>query len=374
MNISHPRNAARPQRSPSSAPPGSFDWWLVAAVGLLLCLGLVMVFSASFDKYYFFKRQCLFTVLGCPLLVVCANLPRKIIYKLQYPFLFFVIIMLLLTLTPLGVNVKGASRWISLGAFRIQPLEFAKIALALYLAYFMSSKREILKTFSHGMLPPFLVTIGMAWLLLLQPDFGGMVLLVTILFMMCWIGGTRLTYLFIALVMVLFSLVSLAIYSPYRVRRLLAFLDPFDDPQNTGYQLVQSLYALGSGGFFGVGLGESAQKVRYLPEAHNDFIMSVLGEELGFVGISLVMTLFSVVFVRCARIVMGQNDLQDRYSAFGLTMVIALSALFNIAVVVGMAPPKGVAMPFLSYGGSNLIASLICVGLLLNFSRTTRNV
>ena len=158
----------------------------------------------------------------------------------------------------------------------------------------------------------------------------------------------------------------------YRARRLVAFLDPFADAQNAGYQLVQSLYALGSGGFFGVGMGGSSQKMFYLPEAHNDFIMAVVGEELGFFGMTLIMVLFAMLFMRCYKIIMGQSDLRDRFSAFGVTLVLAIGATLNLAVVMGMAPPKGVAMPFLSYGGSSLLASMMCIGLLLNFSRTAR--
>ncbi len=164
----------------------------------------------------------------------------------------------------------------------------------------------------------------------------------------------------------------LVMIEPYRMRRLLAFIDPFKDALDTGYQLVQSLYALGSGGLFGMGMGNSMQKMLYLPEAHNDFIMAVVGEELGFIGVTLIMLLFAMFFTRCYRIIMGQSVLRDRLTAFGITLVIALGAVLNLAVVLGMAPPKGVAMPFLSYGGSSLIASMICVGLLLNYSRTSR--
>ena len=361
---------------------GSFDWWLAIIVLLLLCLGLLMVFSASgavaermySDKYHFFKRQCLFVFMGCVSAFIVAFLPRNFLYKLQYPILFAVFILLVLAISPLGLKIKGASRWISLGVFSLQPLEFAKIALALYLAYFMSSKQELVKTFSKGVLPPFLVTITLCALLLLQPDFGGAVLLAAILLLMCWVGGTRFVYLFIAIGLGLASVVALILHSPYRLRRLTAFLDPFKDAQDTGYQLVQSLYALGSGGLFGSGLGGGVQKMLYLPEAHTDFIMSVIGEELGFLGISVTLMLFSLLFVRCAKIIMSQTDLRDKLSAFGITAVLALGALFNLAVVLGMAPPKGVAMPFLSYGGSSMLASMICVGLLLNFSRTARDL
>jgi len=210
-------------------------------------------------------------------------------------------------------------------------------------------------------------------MLLLQPDFGGAVILGMILFFMCLAGGTRFIYLFLSVAMGLMITVGLIMHAPYRMRRLIAFLDPFKDAQDAGYQLVQSLLAFGSGGMFGVGMGGSSQKMLYLPEAHNDFIMAVLGEELGFLGVSVVMLLFLLIFIRCYRIIAGQENIRDRLSAFGITLVLALGAVFNLAVVLGMAPPKGVAMPFLSYGGSSLVCSMICVGLLLNYSRSAHN-
>lgn len=249
-------------------------------------------------------------------------------------------------------------------------MEFVKISLALYLAYFMSSKQALVKTFSRGVIPPFAVTGLFCGLLLLQPDFGSAVVVASILFFMCLAGGTRFIYLFFAMILSCAGAMALAILEPYRLRRLLAFLDPFADPTNTGYHLVQSLLAIGSGGFFGVGVGASRQKMFYLPEAHNDFIMAVLAEELGFVGVTVVMLLFGLLFWRCYRIIMRQTELRDRLTAFGLTVILAMGAVMNLAVVMGVAPPKGVPMPLMSYGGSNLMATMLCVGLLMNFSRT----
>ena len=353
------------------APTGHYDWGLIALFLMLLCIGLLMVLSASGvvaermngDKYFFFKRQLIYAAIGGVVMWVLAAMPRQLLYKLQYPFLLAVLMLLFATLSPLGSRINGAQRWISVKFFSIQPLEFAKIALALYLAYFMSTKQELVKTFSKGIIPPFAMTGLFCFLLLAQPDFGGAVVLAMILFFMCLVGGTRFIYLFMAIGVALAGALALIIFEPYRARRLVAFLDPFADAQNAGYQLVQSLYALGSGGFFGVGMGGSTQKMFYLPEAHNDFIMAVVGEELGFFGITLIMVLFAMLFTRCYKIIMGQSELRDRFSAFGVTLVLAIGATLNLAVVMGMAPPKGVAMPFLS---------MMCVGLLLNFSRTAR--
>lgn len=367
-------------RTGTAEASGVYDWWLMAVVLTLLCIGLLMVLSASGvvaerlygDKYFFFKRQLLYAGIGGVAMWIAASMPRQTLYRLQYPILLFVALLLFVTLTPLGSRINGAQRWISLKIFSVQPMEFAKIALALYLAYFMSTKQELVKTFSKGVIPPFAMTALFCCLLLAQPDFGGAAVLAMILFFMCLVGGTRFVYLFLAIGMAIAGALALIIHSPYRARRLVAFLDPFQDAQNAGYQLVQSLYALGSGGLFGVGMGGSAQKMFYLPEAHNDFIMAVAGEEMGFFGITLIMALFTMLFVRCYRIILGQADLRDKFSAFGITLVIALGAVLNLAVVMGMAPPKGVAMPFMSYGGSSLLASMICIGLLLNFSRTAR--
>lgn len=367
-------------RGHAVVPAGPVDWWMVAIVLTLLCLGLLMVLSAggvvgdrlAGDKYLFFKRQLLFAGAGGVALVTAIWLPRDFLNRLAYPALFAAFILLLLCLSPLGSRVNGAQRWIPVAGFSLQPMEFARIALVLYLAYFMSTKQELVPTFCKGVIPPFAVTAVLCCLLLLQPDFGGAVVMVTLLFFMCLVGGTRFIYLFLAIALGLAAAAALVVYSPYRVRRLLAFLDPFKDALDTGYQLVQSLYALGSGGFFGVGMGNSRQKMLYLPEAHNDFIMAVVGEELGFIGVTLIMLLFAMLFARCYRVIMGQENLRDRLTAFGLTLVIALGAVLNLAVVLGVAPPKGVAMPFLSYGGSSLLASMICVGLLLNYSRTVR--
>ena len=372
--------AQGPSVTAAVRPNAPFDWWMFTIMVCLLAIGLVMVLSASGivaekvngDKYYFFKRQLIFAAAGGLGLWIAAMLPREWLYKLQYPALILALVMLLITLSPLAPKINGAKRWIPLGPISIQPMEFVKIALALYLAYFMSSKQALIKTFSRGVIPPFAVTALFCFLLLLQPDFGSAVVLCGILFFMCVAGGTRFVYLFVAVGMAVGGAMALAIASPYRLRRLTAFLDPFQDAQNTGYQLVQSLYALGSGGFFGMGVGASKQKMFYLPEAHNDFIMAVLGEEMGFMGVTLVMLLFALFFWRCYRVIMGQRNLRDRFTAFGLTLILGMGAVMNLAVVMGVAPPKGVPMPLLSYGGSNLLATMLCVGLLMNFSRTAK--
>lgn len=366
--------------TPTHTEKASFDWWLVAIIFLLVSIGLLMVLSTSSivserfydDKYVLFKRQLFFAFIGIGVMLIVANMPRSLLNQLTYLALIGSVGLVALTLSPFGVEVNGAQRWLSLGFIAIQPLEFAKIGLALYLAYFMSTKQELIKTFSKGVIPPFLVTGIIASLLLLQPDFGGAMIMIFLLFIMCLIGGTRFSYLALSFSGVIFSGLMLILNSPYRAKRLGAFLNPLDDPTDAGYQLLQSLYAIGSGGFFGVGIGASAQKMFYLPEAHNDFIIAVLAEETGFLGMTLLLGLFLMLFVRCHRIIMGQENLRDRYTAFAITTVIGIGVILNYAVVMGLVPTKGIAMPFLSYGGSNLLANMICMGLILNYSRTAR--
>ncbi|MBI9087547.1 MAG: putative lipid II flippase FtsW [Desulfobacterales bacterium] len=361
----------------SSSALGSIDPWLLTATLFLGGFGLLMVLSSSgimaermyADKYFFFKRQLIFTGVGLACMLTCMQTPKRLLYGLTYVWVAAAIILLILCLTPMGISVNGASRWIKLGPISLQPLEFAKIALVFYLAYFFARKQDLVKTFSVGFLPPFIVTGFLCGLLLLQPDFGGAVVLAGLLFFMCLVGGTRFSYLFISLIFATGAGWLLITSSPYRLKRWTAFLDPFASAQNEGYQLVQSLYAFGSGQVFGTGIGAGTRKLFFLPEAHNDFIMAVVGEELGFVGMSLFFFAIGFFLWRAFRIAMKQEDLQDKFTAFGVTCIVALGMVLNLAVVLGTVPPKGVAMPFISYGGSSLTASFVCAGILLNLSR-----
>jgi cell division protein FtsW len=358
---------------------GSVDWWLLALLLLLLCIGILAVLSASGpislrtygESYHFFKRQLQTMLIGGILIAIICWLPRSFINKLHYWGIAIVFVMLVLCLL-IGPKINGSQRWINLHFMMVQPMEFARVALVLYLAYFMSAKQGMIQEFSRGVLPPAIITASLCLLLLLQPDLGGTIILMGLLFLMCLGGGTRLSYLIIVACAAGLLVVGLIIIEPYRWARWTAYLEPFANAKGSGYQIVQSLLALGSGGIFGVGLGGSIQKTVYLPEAHNDFIMAVIGEETGFIGITIIMVIFALFFYRCYRVALGQKNLRDKLSAYGLTMTIALSFLLNMAVILGKVPPKGIAMPFISYGGSSLLANMICAGLLLNYSRTAR--
>jgi cell division protein FtsW len=355
-----------------------FDWWLAAVAVLLAGLGVVMVLSASgvmaermvHNKYFFFKKQAIFFLAGIVIMFVVAWTPRKILYGPVYLWLVIVLGLLALTLIPpFSVKAGGARRWINLGPMVLQPLELAKVALVFYLAYFYSSKQALVKSFSVGFIPPVIVTALLGLIMLAQPDFGGAVFMGMLFFMMSLVGGTRIIYLAVSGLFGAAAAALLVINSPYRFKRWFAFLDPFQDPQGVGYQLVQSFYAFGSGQITGVGFGSGKQKLFYLPEAHTDFIMAVAGEELGFIGISVILALIGVLMWRSFRVALAQDDLRDRFTAYGMALVLGIGFLLNLAVVMGCVPPKGVAMPFISYGGSNLVSGFLCVGILLNLSR-----
>lgn len=372
-----------PVSTRAAEPPrqGGIDLWLLGSAMLLAGLGLVMVFSASgvmaerlvSNRYYFFQRQAMFALVSVTMMAVVAWMPRRLLQCQVYLWLFGIIALLVLTLVPpFSVKAGGARRWMHFGPVTLQPMELAKVVLVFYLAYFFSQKQKLIRSFSVGFIPPVMVTGFLGLILLLQPDFGGAVFLGMLFFFMSLVGGTRLTYLAVSLFFGLGAMGLLIASSPYRFKRWFAFLDPFKDPQNVGYQLVQSFYAFGSGGIPGVGFGAGKQKLFYLPEAHNDFIMAVIGEELGFIGVSLVFICIGILLWRAFKVAMAQDDLRDRFTAYGMALVLGLGFLLNLAVVLGCVPPKGVAMPFLSYGGSNLLSCFLCVGVLLNLSRSVR--
>ena len=359
----------------------NYDVILLGAVISLASLGLIMVLSASGimaekvygDKYALFWKQVLFMVAGFTVLIFAARANMGFFYRNTYIWLLMAAGLLILTIfSPFSTTAGGASRWLRLGPFSVQPLEAAKIALVFYLSYFFANKQELVRTFSVGFLPPILMTGALCFLLLLQPDFGGAVFLGMLFFLMSLVGGTRITYLAVSMFFGVGAMGLLIASSPYRFKRWFAFLDPFKDPQNVGYQLVQSFYAFGSGGVAGAGFGAGKQKLFYLPEAHNDFIMAVVGEELGFIGVSIVFVCIGILLYRAFKVALAQDDLRDRFTAYGMALVLGLGFVLNLAVVLGCVPPKGVAMPFLSYGGSNLLACFLCVGILLNLSRSAR--
>ncbi len=356
------------------------DLWLLMAAAGLAGIGIVMVFNASYffaqdrygDAFLFFRKHLLALACGTAFMLAVSHVRVQWFERLAYPLLICSIVALVLVLIPgLGVTRGGARRWIGIGQLRFQPTEFAKIAIVLYLAHSISGKRERMAQFTAGILPH-LVSVGLCVLLIAaQPDFGTAAILVLVLGLMLYGGGARPAHL-AALVLAALPVVTFAlVHWPYRWNRILAFLDPWRYSRDIAFQLVQSLIAFGSGGLAGFGLGESKQKMFFLPEAHTDFIFALIGEELGVCGALLVLALFAVVGMRGFRIAMRHPDSFASLLAFGLTLVILLEAVVNIGVVMGLLPTKGLALPFLSYGGSALIGTMLQIGILAGLSRMT---
>jgi cell division protein FtsW len=354
-----------------------FDTTILLLAVVLTCFGMVMVYSASSimaarrfnDGLYFLKRQGIFALAGFVVLAVVMHIDYHRLRRLAVPFLFFCIALLVVVLIPgVGSHAGGASRWLRLPGFSVQPSELAKLGLVLYMAHSLAKKREKIKSFKFGFIPYMVVLALLLLLLLLQPDLGSALTLGGVAMVMLLVAGTRLSYLFSVVILAIPFLYFAVMNVDYRRRRILAFLNPWEDPTNTGFQIIQSWIAFGTGGLFGNGLGEGIQKLFYLPEAHTDFIFSVVGEELGFLGVLVVTAIFLVLVMRGIRTAVGAPDDFGRYLAFGVTLLLGLEAFVNIAVVMGMLPTKGLALPFLSYGGTSLLTTLASVGILLNIS------
>jgi len=267
-----------------------------------------------------------------------------------------------------GGKVKGATRWIRLPGFNLQPSEFAKIALIMYMAYSLEKKSDKIRSLSYGFLPYMVVLAAMLLLILKQPDLGAALTLAGVAILMLFAAGTRLVFILGTLLMAAPIVAYLVFHSAYRLRRIKAFMNPEQDPTGIGWQIIQSKYAFGAGGLFGQGLGEGKQKLFYLPEAHTDFILSVVGEELGFLGVLVIIGMFFILVQRAMRIAMAARDPFGRFLALGIAVLFAIEASVNMGVVTGLLPTKGLALPFLSYGGSSLLISLLAAGILLNIS------
>ncbi|MBO8136624.1 MAG: stage V sporulation protein E [Desulfotomaculum sp.] len=356
------------------------DFILFLTVLMLLSIGIVMVFSASQyvtivryqNAFYFFERQMLWALIGVTAMIFTMNFDY---YKLKPwigPILIVGFLLLVLVLIPgIGKEVNGSRRWIDLGIISFAPAELVKFCLITFVAFALSKRPGQVREFKTGLLP-YLILMGIAaGLILMQPDLGTAVTLCGTLMLMFLAAGARMSHLF-ALGGLGIAAVALAIYfEPYRIKRFLSFLDPAADPLGSGYQIIQSLYALGSGGLFGMGLGQSKQKFLWLPENHTDFIFAIIGEELGFIGASLVILLFILLAWRGFKIAITSPDSFASLLATGITSGIVLQAIINIAVVTGSMPVTGMPLPFISFGGTSLLFTLMGVGILLNISKYT---
>jgi cell division protein FtsW len=354
------------------------DRWLLFAVAALVAIGITMVLSTSYlyaqerfsDGTYFFRKQLIAIGVGTTALVICSLIPPATYRHFVYPMLGLTLIVLVLVLVPaIGVVRGGARRWLGLPGFAFQPAEAAKLTMVFYLAHSMARKEGSIKTFSIGVLPHLLVGGVLIGVLLLEPDFGTALILALLLYLMLFIGGTRVSHLLATGMMALPVLAYVMLNAEYRLRRLVAFLDPWREASTSGFQVVQSLIAFGSGRLWGRGLGESRQKLFYLPEAHTDFVYSVIGEELGLLGALIVLGLFGIIIIRGLRLTAKIEEPFEQYLAFGLTVLLGVQGLIHMGVVMGLMPTKGLVLPFISYGGSAMVINLTEAGILLGLSR-----
>lgn len=357
---------------------GPVDHTLLACVVSLLALGMIMVFSASAgsalarsqDKFHVIRLQIVWTVVGVFVMGIASRVDYRQLRPFARPLLAIAFVLLALVYVPgMGRTRGGATRWIELGFVGVQPSEVAKLALVLFLADFLTAKGRDRSSFMATVFPCLCVLLGMCVLVLKQPNLSYTLILFTVGFLMIWLQYTHWKHMVgIGLLGVAGAFV-LVVTEPYRLRRYLAFLDPWGDPYGSGWNIIQSLYALASGGLWGLGIGRGRQKFEYLPQEHSDYIFAVLGEELGFLGAAAVILLFAVILWRGLRIAARAPDEFGALIAYGLTMLFTIQAIVNVSVVVGAIPPTGIPLPFISYGGSSLVASMAAAGMLLSISR-----
>jgi cell division protein FtsW len=357
------------------------DVWMIASVLLILTIGLVMVYSASAvlafhefgDSFYYVKRQLLFAGLGIGMMIAMVRTDYWFWKKAAPAALLICFGLLLLVLIPgVGVVRGGARSWLGISSFGIQPSEFMKLAMVIFLANYLSEKQQMITSFFRGLLPPLLMMGAAFGLIMLQPDLGTGAVMVGASLLVVYTAGARLAHLSGLALTGAVGLVGLIAAAPYRLQRITAFLDPWQDPLGAGYQAIQSLYAIGPGGLIGLGLGMSRQKFNYLPEPQTDFIFSILSEELGFIGGAAIILLFLMLVWRGIRTAITAPDLFGSLLAIGIIGIVAVQVFINIGVVIGMLPVTGITLPLVSYGGSSLTLLLTALGILLNISRYSR--
>lgn len=383
MSTMQPRHYTQRGKA-SNQPLALYDKWLMGAVLGLVIIGLMMVASSSVmisTKYYhqpfhFLIRQAVYLSAGFVLALVVMRIDTSVWEKLSMPLLLLCLLLLLLVLIPgLGRVVNGSRRWLALGPVGVQVSELAKMTMIFYVAGYLVRQRENIDGSISGFLKPMIILGLVAVLLLREPDFGATVVISGTVMAMLFLAGVKLRYYTGLLIAVLCALAALAVSSPYRMARLTAFIDPWADQFNSGYQLTQSLIAFGRGGWMGVGLGDSVQKLFYLPEAHTDFLFAVLAEELGLLGVLLVLILYSILVLRGLAIgytAYCQERFFAAFTAYGLTFWLGLQAAINMGVNAGLLPTKGLTLPMLSYGGASVIINCVVIALLLRVDHENR--
>jgi cell division protein FtsW len=358
---------------------GKVDYLLLVLVLALVGFGIVMVYSTTAilagdrfqDPYFFLKRQALYAGIGFVVMVFMMLFPYPVLRRFAYPILGFCVLSLIAVLIPgIGHRAGGAMRWIRIQGFSFQPSELSKLGLVIFLAYFLTKKEEKIRSFSFTFLPTLLLSGLVIVLVLKEPDFGAATFLTAMVFLLLFVSGARVVYIagsfLLAAPVAYYFLMSAA----YRYKRLLSFIRPWEDARGASFQIIQSFLSFGSGGLFGLGLGEGRQKLFFLPAPHTDFIFSVIGEELGLFGALVLVLVFLIITLRGLRIAHSIEDRFGTFLALGITLMIALQAVINMGVVLGLLPTKGLTLPFISYGGTSLITNLAGVGILLQLSTT----
>ncbi len=354
------------------------DYILFISVIIISIFGIIMIYSASSiwaefkynDPFKYLKHQTLFFLIGIIIMYLTTKINLNFLKEKANLILGICFLLLLLVLIPgIGSIRNGSRSWFGIGGFGIQPSEFAKIGLIIYISKYLERNKKIMKDTKKGVLPVFLVIAIFFLLIMLEPDFGTAMVITLTLICLIFISGLRISFLIKLGVLGLLGIVGLIIAAPYRLKRIISFLNPWSDPLGSGYQIIQSLYAIGPGGLLGQGFMKSRQKHFYLPEPQTDFIFSIISEEFGFLGVLIVCSFFFFIFYRMLKIALKSNDLFKKYLAFGLAFGLLIQASMNLAVVVGLIPVTGVTLPFFSYGGSSLLVSMLSVGLVLNISK-----
>ncbi|MDX2093302.1 MAG: putative lipid II flippase FtsW [Kofleriaceae bacterium] len=363
------------QHPSANLPERPYDVWLLVAVLGLLCIGTIAIYSSTAgegltkhaDAFYYLERQLVFVGIGGVAMWVAATVDYRRLRQVTYPLLLLA--MMLLAAALLAPARNGATRWIPLGPFAFQPVEIAKLALVTYLAYSLGRKADRVKTFTIGFVPHLIVCGMMMALLLKQPDLGSSIVLGATTLGMLFMAGTRISYILLAVLAAAPLAYHMVVGTPWRLQRFLAYFNPEAYASGQAYQFMQARLAMGSGGAWGVGLGNGHQSLGYMPEGHNDFVLAPIGEEMGFVGVAAVLLLFALLVWRGVRAALGARDVFGGYLAFGITLLFGVQVLFNVGVVLGVVPNKGITLPLVSYGGTSLIITMSLIGLLLNVGR-----
>ncbi len=365
----------------NSQPKIQPDWWILIASLLLLAIGIIMVFSSSQyvavndydDAFHYMRTQSLAAAIGLVFMFLAYHIDLNLVKRLTGFISFLVLGVLVFMVVSSNIaSIGGAQRWMQVGAFSFQPSELCKVAVPMFLAKLLADRQNKITSFSISFVPALIAIMVPVGLIFLQQDLSTAVVVAAAGFIMMFCAGIRAIYLFGLVGLGLGTGIVAIIIEPYRMERIYSWLDPWSDPSDAGLQMVQSLLAFGNGGLAGVGLGAGGSKWYYLPARHTDFILSVMGEEIGFIGVSLVVLLFCLLLWRGLMVAVHCQNVYGALLALGLTSSIGVQTLMNMGVVTGLLPVTGVTLPFISYGGSSLILSLIAVGLLLNISRCNK--